>query len=65
MKCTGISFFSVCSPPQPSEIKWCIPNFLFYEGDSDDELLDEEPELDSAMLNHTGVVNRIQVRARN
>jgi len=30
------------------------------ESDSDDELLDEEPELDSAMLNHTGGVNRIR-----
>ena len=33
------------------------------EGDDDDELLDEEPELDTAMLNHTGGVNRIRVRA--
>ena len=30
--------------------------------DSDDELLDEEPDLDTAMLNHAGGVNRIRVR---
>lgn len=30
------------------------------ESDSDDELLDEEPELDTAMLNHMGGVNRIR-----
>ena len=34
-----------------------IPN----KGDSDDELLDEEPDLDTAMLNHSGGVNRIRV----
>lgn len=30
------------------------------ESDSDDELLDEEPDLDTAMVNHTGAVNRIR-----
>lgn len=30
------------------------------ESDSDDELLDEEPDLDTAMLNHAGGVNRIR-----
>lgn len=30
------------------------------ESDSDDELLDEEPDLDTAMFNHTGGVNRIR-----
>ena len=35
---------------------------MYCLGDSDDELLDEEPDLDTAMLNHTGGVNRIRVR---
>lgn len=30
------------------------------DSDSDDELLDEEPDLDTAMLNHSGGVNRIR-----
>ena len=34
---------------------------MYCLGDSDDELLDEEPDLDTAMLNHTGGVNRIRV----
>ena len=33
-----------------------------FEGDSDDELLDEEPELATAMFNHIGGINRIRVR---
>lgn len=43
-------------------IKYSANWNIFYVGDSDDELLDEEPELDTAMLNHTGGVNRIRVR---
>lgn len=35
---------------------------MYVLGDSDDELLDEEPELETAMLSHTGGVNRIRVR---
>ena len=41
---------------------WWIIEYLFLAGDSDDELLDEEPDLDTAMFNHTGGVNRIRVR---
>ena len=40
---------------------WWIIEYLFLAGDSDDELLDEEPDLDTAMFNHTGGVNRIRV----
>ena len=46
----------------PSTLNLLLLFFSFTKGDSDDELLDEEPELDTAMLNHMGGVNRIRVR---
>ena len=37
-------------------------NFLFnFAGESDDETLDEEPLLETAMIKHNGSVNRIRV----